>query len=297
MDAAAPTPASPSAGVAIKTDILVIGAGQAGLSSAYHLQQRGLEAGRGFIVLDQSPQPRRRLAVSLALADALDRQPRARPARHGVLRGGRHLGPVGQGVHRRAPLLRRLRGALRPQRLPPGQGAGRHPARRPLPRRDRSRPVLGSRPDQCHRHLGDPVHPRLSGPRAVQGPPAPHARLQVRRRVRRPACGHRRRRHLGRAAAQRDLARHVDHLGHPARAALAQHALHLRGWPRGREAGRGPGPRRAAGQFRRLRHRPAAFADGRGDGRARRPRNACRCSPKSRRPACAGPTAPSNAPT
>lgn len=57
MDAAAPTPASPSAGVAIKTDILVIGAGQAGLSSAYHLQQRGLEAGRGFIVLDQSPQP------------------------------------------------------------------------------------------------------------------------------------------------------------------------------------------------------------------------------------------------
>lgn len=57
MDAAAPTPASPSAGVAIKTDILVIGAGQAGLSSAYHLQQRGLEVGRGFIVLDQSPQP------------------------------------------------------------------------------------------------------------------------------------------------------------------------------------------------------------------------------------------------
>jgi len=48
-----PTPAS---GIAIKTEIVVIGAGQAGLSSAYHLRKRGLEPGRGFIVLDQSPQ-------------------------------------------------------------------------------------------------------------------------------------------------------------------------------------------------------------------------------------------------
>jgi hypothetical protein len=53
MDAAPPI--SPT-GVAIKTDIVVIGAGQAGLSSAYHLKQRGLEVGRGFVVLDQSPQ-------------------------------------------------------------------------------------------------------------------------------------------------------------------------------------------------------------------------------------------------
>jgi len=49
-------PSSPPAGVAIKTEIVVIGAGQAGLSSAYHLAHRGLKAGRGFIVLDQSPQ-------------------------------------------------------------------------------------------------------------------------------------------------------------------------------------------------------------------------------------------------
>ena len=48
-------PSAPPAGVAIKTEIVVIGAGQAGLSSAYHLKQRGLEAGRGFVVLDQSP--------------------------------------------------------------------------------------------------------------------------------------------------------------------------------------------------------------------------------------------------
>ena len=57
MDAEAPVmPSAPPAGIAIKTEILVIGAGQAGLSSAYHLRQRGLKAGRGFIVLDQSPQ-------------------------------------------------------------------------------------------------------------------------------------------------------------------------------------------------------------------------------------------------
>jgi thioredoxin reductase len=52
MDAAPPI--APT-GVAIKTDIIVIGAGQAGLSAAYHLRQHGLDAGRGFIVLDQSP--------------------------------------------------------------------------------------------------------------------------------------------------------------------------------------------------------------------------------------------------
>ncbi len=54
MDAAAP--AFAPTGVTVKTEIAVIGAGQAGLSSAYHLRQRGLEVGRGFIVLDQSPQ-------------------------------------------------------------------------------------------------------------------------------------------------------------------------------------------------------------------------------------------------
>jgi cation diffusion facilitator CzcD-associated flavoprotein CzcO len=50
-----PTP--PESGVVLKTDIVVIGAGQAGLSSAYHLQKRGLAPHRGFVVLDQSPEP------------------------------------------------------------------------------------------------------------------------------------------------------------------------------------------------------------------------------------------------
>src|SRR5690606_25091969 len=32
-------------------------AGQAGLSSAYHLSKLGVPAGKGFVVLDQSPRP------------------------------------------------------------------------------------------------------------------------------------------------------------------------------------------------------------------------------------------------
>lgn len=46
-----------SSGVVLKTDIVIIGGGQAGLSSAYHLQRRGLAPHRGFVVLDQSPEP------------------------------------------------------------------------------------------------------------------------------------------------------------------------------------------------------------------------------------------------
>lgn len=49
--------ALPSTQAVIKTDILVIGAGQAGLSSAYHLKQRQLGPGRGFIVIDAAPAP------------------------------------------------------------------------------------------------------------------------------------------------------------------------------------------------------------------------------------------------
>ena len=38
-----------------KTKIAVIGAGQAGLSAAYHLKKLGLEMGPGFIILDEAP--------------------------------------------------------------------------------------------------------------------------------------------------------------------------------------------------------------------------------------------------
>jgi Pyridine nucleotide-disulphide oxidoreductase len=45
------------AGIILKTEIVVIGAGQAGLSAAYHLQHRGLERVRGFVVLDRAAEP------------------------------------------------------------------------------------------------------------------------------------------------------------------------------------------------------------------------------------------------
>ncbi len=48
--------AAPPTQAVVKTDVVVIGAGQAGLSSAYHLKQRGLAPGRGFVVLDRSPE-------------------------------------------------------------------------------------------------------------------------------------------------------------------------------------------------------------------------------------------------
>src|ERR671921_1811686 len=47
----------PSSTLRLKTDVVVIGAGQAGLSSAYHLKRLGLPPVRGFVVLDQAPAP------------------------------------------------------------------------------------------------------------------------------------------------------------------------------------------------------------------------------------------------
>lgn len=44
----------PSRTAALKVDIVVIGAGQAGLSAAYHLSRRGLKPHRGFVVLDHA---------------------------------------------------------------------------------------------------------------------------------------------------------------------------------------------------------------------------------------------------
>lgn len=48
---------SPSLRPALKLPIVVIGAGQAGLSSAYHLKHLGLDPLKDFIVLDGAPEP------------------------------------------------------------------------------------------------------------------------------------------------------------------------------------------------------------------------------------------------
>lgn len=48
---------APASALALRTEIAVIGAGQAGLSAAYHLRRAGLEPHRGFVVLDSAPGP------------------------------------------------------------------------------------------------------------------------------------------------------------------------------------------------------------------------------------------------
>ncbi|MGA4862818.1 NAD(P)-binding domain-containing protein [Streptomyces lavendulocolor] len=44
-------------GGSIAVDVVVVGAGQAGLSAAYHLRRAGLEPDRDFVVLDHAPRP------------------------------------------------------------------------------------------------------------------------------------------------------------------------------------------------------------------------------------------------
>lgn len=46
-----------TASITVKMSIVVIGAGQAGLSSAYHLQRLGLVPGVDFLAVDQAPRP------------------------------------------------------------------------------------------------------------------------------------------------------------------------------------------------------------------------------------------------
>ncbi|MFF8289261.1 NAD(P)-binding domain-containing protein [Streptomyces sp. NPDC016309] len=43
--------------VAVPVDVVVVGAGQAGLSAAYHLRRTGLRPDRDFVVLDHAPRP------------------------------------------------------------------------------------------------------------------------------------------------------------------------------------------------------------------------------------------------
>lgn len=55
-DTTEPSPQQSDVRAVIKVDVMVIGAGQAGLSSAYHLQNLGLTAGRNYLLLDKSPE-------------------------------------------------------------------------------------------------------------------------------------------------------------------------------------------------------------------------------------------------
>ena len=57
IEQSAPESQSSAARFAVKVDLVVIGAGQAGLSSAYHLHRLGFAPDRDFVVLDRAPAP------------------------------------------------------------------------------------------------------------------------------------------------------------------------------------------------------------------------------------------------
>ena len=187
----------PGAGVSMHVDateveVAVIGAGQAGLSAAYHLQRRGFtpvtrdpDAAETFVVLDANAGTRRGVAAPVGIAAHGHRERHPRAARASGAAGR----PGDAEPRRPAALLRRLRAALRPRRAAAGAGAGRAPRRRrprrPPPRRDRPRHVGRPPRHQRHRHVDAPVPPLLPRDRSVPRSAAARRRLRLGRRVRR----------------------------------------------------------------------------------------------------------------
>lgn len=167
-----------AARVALKTDIVVVGAGQAGLSSAYHLKGLGVAPGRGFVVLDQNAAPggawqhrwpsltlstvnRIHDLPGMAFADAL---PDGGDTVEAAVAVPRYFAAYETAFE--LPVYRPVIAKVVCER------AGRL-------RVETDREGFSARHHQRHRHMGDAVHPRLSRPRAVRGAPTPHPRLQV----------------------------------------------------------------------------------------------------------------------
>ena len=153
------TPAG--AALRLRTDVVVIGAGQAGLSTAYHLQRLGLAPVRGFVVLDQSPAPGgawqfRWPSLTLSTVNRIHDLPGMRFA--DVVDPGATDVPRGR---RGAALLRRVRAArsrcpcIGPSRCTVVCDRGER-----LRRRDRPRRGLGARHHQRDGHVGEAVRAR-----------------------------------------------------------------------------------------------------------------------------------------
>ena len=283
---------APASRVALKTDIVVIGAGQAGLSSAYHLKKRGLAPGRGFVVLDQSPQPggawqfrwpSLRLSTvnrihdlpGMRFSEAVDTDATEVEASVAV--------PRYFAAYEKAfdlPVYRPVRVTVvcdRGERLRIETDRGSLSARG----------VINATGTWETAYIPDISR---SGP--VQGQAAAHQGLPNGRGVRRQARYRGRRRHLGDTAARRGLARHHHDLGHPQTAGVPRGTFYRRTGPRRRGAGRRPGAPRLAAEIRRFGDGAAGNPGYRGHASPRGAGRGCRCSARSSKTASAGPTAP-----
>ena len=198
--------------VALRADVIVIGAGQAGLSSAYHLKKRGLEPGRGFVVLDGSPRagawqfrwPSLKLSTvnrthdlpGMRFSEAVDTDAAEVEASVAV--------PRYFAAYEKAfglPVYRPVKVAVVCDR------GGR--LRIETDRVDFSaRGVINA---TCP---WDGVRPGVTRRRPIRGQATAHEGLPDGRGVRRLARDRRRRRHLGDTAARRGLARNHHDLGH-----------------------------------------------------------------------------------
>ena len=289
-------------------ETVVVGGGQAGLATGYHLARRG----RPFVILDAGERVGDAWRGALGLAAAVHPGPLQRAAGHGLPRRGLALPHQGRDG--------RLPGDLRGPVPAPGphRRAGRraHPAGRPVPGHRRGAPVRGRQRGGGLGRLPPPEGPRLRRRARPGHPPAPLQRLpapvpaprgrraggrrgQLRGRDRPRAVGRPPDLAVGPAPGQRADPRRepAGPAAHPA--VLVLHLPGADGGHAGSAAGSGPscmrgrhapGPGQARGP-RRRRGRAGA-ADGRGP---RRPAPCWRTAGSSRWPTWSG--APASGPT
>ena len=278
-----------SAGVEI-LDSVVIGAGQAGLSTSYHLQRRGID----HVVLDADEAPggawqHRWDSLTMHDVHGIAALPDAEPLAEQAGRANDVVPAYFADYERAPPPAGAAAGPGGPGRRDgrrAARGACRRPALADPHDRERDRDVVAA------------VRAGVPGRRDVPRPPAAPPRLPGPGGVPRPASGRRGRRRVRRTAARRDRPRRRGHaLGDPPRAGLAHRRLHPRGGAGRGRAGRGAGtPRAAAGQ-RRERHRARRCASRSARPSGWAPTSGTRCSPPSSPTACGCQTARTGRPT
>ena len=223
----------------LRSDVVVIGAGQAGLSSAYHLEQRGLAPVRGFVVLDHAPGPggawqHRWPSLTLSTVNRIHDLP--------GMRFADALEATSAEVKAAEAVPRYFAAYEREFALP---------VYRPVhvtvvcDRGDRL-VVETDRGEVSTRGIINatgtwerPFIPEIAGRGPLRRPTAAHEGLSHRVGVRRPARDRRRRRHLGDPAARRGLARDDDDVGDAASARVPHRSVRRGGGSRRGEARRG----------------------------------------------------------